>query len=355
MPEMPRNTETLGQIAAELRTITEQLKEQSRGNDSHSRAKKEVSPILLTILAGIFTGLLAIANSFFQARQAQQLEEIKLRSTLILKAIESTDPEERKKALKFYVDTGLLDDPQGRITAIQAQDIPRAPQSSGQIIDHIGGTTVKDVGGAVVYRSELALDIDGAPRAYHPNGHGLDDNANAQFEGRWLGVVTDAAGKPVPQGPRDPAPGYYISTTSLQDMTRPKTDPRRYVDSSTIPYIVIPGGHIGRCSLGDYAAVFNEQNGKLVFAIAADAGPKRHVGEGSVALAAALGLNSDARAGFATESKIITTVVFPGSADGHWPASAQDIERPASALFERWGGLDRLKRESKTLSPETAD
>ena len=339
---------------AELRTTVEQFRQQSAGHELRSIGKKEASPILLTIVAGIFTGLLAIANSFFQARQAQQLEESKLRSTLILKAIEPTDPEERKKALKFYVDTGLLDDPGGRITAIQAQDIPQAPQSVGQVIDYIGGTAVKDVGGAIVYRSGLVIDVGGAPRAYHPDGHtGLDDNKNAQSQGRWIGVVVDAAGKPLVQGPRDPAPGYYISTTSLQDPTRSSTDPRRYIDSSTMPYIAIPRGNIGGGHLGDLAAVYNEQDGRLVFAIAADAGPKSHIGEGSIALAEALGLPSDPRR-FAADSGIIT-VVFPGSADHHLPTTVGEINRPASELFRKWGGLDRLKREKDKVPAETGD
>ena len=42
------------------------------------------------------------------------------------------------------------------------------------------------------------------------------------------------------QGPGDPAPGYYVSTTSLHDANLPVTDPRRYVDSEQVPYLALP-------------------------------------------------------------------------------------------------------------------
>jgi hypothetical protein len=38
-----------------------------------NRKKREISPLLLTVVGGIITGLVAIYNSYIQARQAHQL------------------------------------------------------------------------------------------------------------------------------------------------------------------------------------------------------------------------------------------------------------------------------------------
>lgn len=325
-------------------------------------SKKELSPLLLTIFGGIVTGIFAIANSYSQARQAhileenklrqsRQLEEDKLRSTLILKAIEPTDPNERKKALLFFVETGLLSDPDGKIGKIEAKDIPQASESI-RTLTFRDGAILEHLGSAVVLQSGLAIDVDGSPRAYHPDGHsGLDFLANAGSPGNWWGVVTDdgeSSGNPVIQGPSDPAPGFYISATALQDVTKLRTDPRRYVNSETIPYIVLPGSVLKRADepkIGDLAAVLNKNNGRLSCAIVADVGAPRRLGEGSIALAVRLGAPSDPRSpatpGFAM-------VVFPGSGNGQ-PKTAEEIEAQGSKLFESWGGLKRLQAQIEKM------
>src|SRR6266436_10005109 len=71
------------------------------------------------------------------------------------------------------------------------------------------------------YKSGLAIDADGAFRAYHPNDRlGLDSLAHAGHQGHWWALVTEngkASGRPVVQGKSDPAPGYYVSMTALYD------------------------------------------------------------------------------------------------------------------------------------------
>jgi hypothetical protein len=139
----------------------------------------------------------------------------------------------------------------------------------------------------------MAIDADGAPTAYHPtHGRGLDNLANAGHEGNWYGVVTDTCrrnGKPVVQGPNDPAPGFYVSPTALRDSHFERQDPRRYVDSTRIPYISLPGHHTNvlHAALGDLAMVVNGHNGRHSAAIFADVGPRAKIGEGSIALAKA--------------------------------------------------------------------
>jgi len=125
------------------------------------------------------------------------------------------------------------------------------------------------------YESGLAIDADGAFRAYHPNDRlGLDSLAHAGHQGNWWALVTDngkSSGHPVVQGKSDPAPGYYVSTTALYDPGNPNTrDPHRYVDAVKIPYVVLHPKALNYARLGDFATVVNLQNGKISAALVAD-------------------------------------------------------------------------------------
>lgn len=93
-------------------------------------------------------------------------------------------------------------------------------------------------GSAFFFESSLYVDADGAPNAYNWENRGLDDLANAGAPGSWEGLA-DWQGIPYIQGPDDPFPGYYVSTTALTDQTKASSDPARYVDASRIPYIVL--------------------------------------------------------------------------------------------------------------------
>ena len=192
----------------------------------------------------------------------------------------------------------------------------------------IGPVTVFRANGALVYSSGLMIDADGAPNAYGPDGKGLDHLANAGKPGNWWGVVTKD-GQPVVQGDSDPYPGYYVSTTSLENKQYATSDPRRYVDSGTVPYVVLPPALLKEAKLGDFAAVINETNGRVAYAQVADIGPKDKLGEGSIALAEQLGLKSDPKRGGV--SKGITYVVFPRSGDGK-PRSVDEIAREGARL-----------------------
>src|SRR5450631_808782 len=158
--------------------------------------------------------------------------------------------------------------------------------------------------------SGMSIDADGAPNAYHPDDTGLDELANAGSPTRWDGIIADQEGNPLIQEESDPFPGYYISCTSLADENKDFTDPTRYVDATDIPYVALPEdvADRGGVQLGDFAFVMNLRNGESSFAIYADIGT---LGEGSVALADALGISSDARRG--GQSDGILYVLFPGS------------------------------------------
>jgi hypothetical protein len=164
--------------------------------------------------------------------------------------------------------------------------------------------------GAFFFVSGMTIDADGAPNAYHPDDTGLDELANAGAPGHWNGIITGRDGNPLIQRESDPFPGYYISCTSLSDKTKKFTDPTGYVDASKIPYVALPQdlADRGGVRLGDLAVVMNLRNSKSSFAIFADIGT---LGEGSIALADALGIRSDARHGGQHEG--ILFLLFPGS------------------------------------------
>jgi Fungal chitosanase of glycosyl hydrolase group 75 len=210
---------------------------------------------------------------------------------------------------------------------------------------------------AFFFISGMTIDADGSPNAYHPidaandgaDDAGLDALANAGKPGDWNGIITDRDGDPLIQQERDPYPGYYISCTSLSDKTKTFSDPTRYVDASKIPYVVLPQeiADRGGARLGDFAVVVNLGNGKSSFAIYADIGT---LGEGSVALANALGIQSDARHG--GESDGILYLLFPGSGNRR-PRTIGEIQSAGEKLLiDQW---DEMTKVSSCVEHDNAE
>ena len=200
------------------------------------------------------------------------------------------------------------------------------------------------IGDAVLFHAGMYVDADGAPNAYGPHNRGLDFTANALRGGRFLSVALHPDGRPVIQR-SGRFKGYYVSTTSLRNAAGSPTNPGTYVDARKIPYIVLPPEFIKQfgVALGDLAVVTNQRNGRSSFAIFADVGPHGKIGEGSVALARALGLNDDPRYG-GTANASIAYLVFPKSGLGPGKLrSAKEIRSSALQAFRRWGGARRLR------------
>ncbi len=203
----------------------------------------------------------------------------------------------------------------------------------------VGATVVTVDGSALSWTAGLAVDADGCPTAYGPPGtQPRDALGNAGHPNNWWGVVTDngeSSGNPIVQGPTDPAPGYYVSATSLCDGTRKASDPLRYVDSARVPYLAIPrdllqhGAHVGDVAIVRY-------KGLSVPAIVADVGPKGKIGEGSIALAAALGLDPSPRHGGIGGGVSVT--LWTGTHRG-WPRTAEDIAAQVSGLVSGTASL----------------
>jgi hypothetical protein len=198
-----------------------------------------------------------------------------------------------------------------------------------------------------VYESGFAVDADGAYRAYHPNNRlGLDSVEHAGRPGDWWALATDTGnpnGRPVIQKKSDPAPGYFVSMTALYNPSiADERNPRRFVDAASVPYVVLPPEGFQHAKLGDLAMVVNRENGKVAGAIIADeSAPELPMGEGSIALAEMLGIDSNPRTG--GTDKGVTYIIYPGTGNGK-PRSLFEIATLSEMYFEKWGGLAELHR-----------
>lgn len=85
------------------------------------------------------------------------------------------------------------------------------------------------------------------------------------------------------------------------------------VNAHNVPYFVLPAGRYKQYGIrpGDIAAV--RHNGRVDFAVFADVGPSHKLGEGSMALARELGINSNPRHGGVQHG--VEYIVFPRSGD----------------------------------------
>ena len=207
-----------------------------------------------------------------------------------------------------------------------------------KIIGNIQGSDiVEEDDGSVTFSAGATLDGDGAngqfggDPCYAPSsypGKTLDVIGNAGGPGNWFGVVTDTGednGEPIIQGDSDPCPGAYVSATSLHlpgpdGKPLPHSSPFKYVDSATVPFIVVPPliiKGVAGIVMGCRAIVTNTKNGKSVEAVVADGGPSNHLGEISVACAKAIGVptgTTHPANGGGASSPNIHYQLFPGVA-----------------------------------------
>lgn len=180
--------------------------------------------------------------------------------------------------------------------------------------------------------SQVAIDVDGAngqngqPPAYAPAGwgHTLDSLGDAGHPGNWWALVTDngeRTGEPVTQQAGDPCPGAYISMSSLHlrnadGSAREATDPFRYVDAATVPFLVVCPQVIEAVDpivMGCRAVLTNTKNNISIEAVVADGGNTNEMGEISLAAAQALQIPGNAH-GVNTSEHLLTMEIYPGVA-----------------------------------------
>jgi hypothetical protein len=203
---------------------------------------------------------------------------------------------------------------------------------------------------------------------HSPNGdkEALDYLANAGAPGNFYGLAKDAKSHkhngdehaPCVQGPGDPAPGFYVSASALVGRGKGECDPRKYVDSSSINYVALPATVISKLhgAKGDIVAVGNWATGKVAFAIFADAGGKPNgMGEGSVALARALGSSANPKGSKGADAHA-AYLVFLGSAPKlglhpitEWPPTQARIDAEGRKLLDAWGGEAQFRALSEKL------
>lgn len=210
-------------------------------------------------------------------------------------------------------------------------------------ITTIDDSIIRQIPGETIwfFRAGMNIDADGSPHAYHPDDIGLDNLANAGNADNWYGIAVGQNNIPYIQSESDPAPGYYVSPTSLCNPTKLESDPDRYVNSEVVPYIALPAKLVGSdTKLGDFCIVINTTNQSICGAIVADCGGNKHIGEGSIALAQKLGINDNPKNGGCEDGLIY--VVFPQSTKG-FSVSPESIDLISKQLFDQWGGILKLQ------------
>jgi hypothetical protein len=170
---------------------------------------------------------------------------------------------------------------------------------------------------ALFFKAKIAVDADGAARAYHPHNvpEALDVMAHAnKYSKKYIqGAKKNGV---VGKGPR---PGFYVSATALQKGNDYDAD--AFVDAEFIPYIVLPATFAPDVVPGDLCTVVNLKNNRTTAAIFADTNPD--VGEASVRAAINLHVQDPsypitelARHGGDEKDRYVY-IVYPGS---HFPA-----------------------------------
>ena len=142
---------------------------------------------------------------------------------------------------------------------------------------------------------------------------------------------------------------YLVSSTALFD--RRIGDPcriERYVDALTVPALVLQGGTNGftrrDIRVGDAVVAWRPGLAGPVYAVAGDTGPNDRLGEGSIALnAALLGLTGEptnyrqVRRDYVVPKAYV--LIFPATRDAANPRiTAERVSEAARAAFTAWGG-----------------
>jgi hypothetical protein len=153
-----------------------------------------------------------------------------------------------------------------------------------------------------------------------------------------------------------PFAGFFVSQTSfIVDPSKSECSQDRYLDAMAFNAAVLPGGvnwssQDRRAAIGDLVVVRAPATGRIAYAILGDAGPRKSIGEVTIALAAQLrGQTVPANASYQQIRALALRdgqyLIFPGtdvrrSIPG--AVSQSEIDRLGREIFQRWGGEARL-------------
>lgn len=184
----------------------------------------------------------------------------------------------------------------------------------------------EDDDGRVFFKADGDVDADGAngqngaKPAYMVNNKGSEHLANGGMGMRNGKVVFIASwGRDIVIIGEDGQPkefpgGVIASMTWWRDRSVPASEPQSYVDSETVPYIVVPSliiqgvkGVVRGCK----GRITNTLNGKGVDCVTADKGPRTKIGELSIAACREIGIDPNPRSG-GTERAILDYELWPG-------------------------------------------
>lgn len=199
-------------------------------------------------------------------------------------------------------------------------------------------STIKEDDFQVVrYKADGDIDADGANgqnganAAYRSDDQGSEALANGGmglrnsqvvFTKSWgpdIAVVNDS-GHPLVIS------GNVITKTAYRFPGKAKNDPSAYVDSETVPYIVVPPCVIsGVSGIVKGSLAFVTYKGKRIVCMVGDVGPRTKNGEISIELARRLGINPSPRSG-GIETADLEYEIHPGI-----PAVADGITYPLMA------------------------
>lgn len=182
---------------------------------------------------------------------------------------------------------------------------------------------------SVVFTADADIDADGANGQFGAQSAYTTFDKGSEFLGnggmRWNKqiqkvepnsswyddiVILDEGKKSI----REFADGLIASKTAYVWPKFELDDPAAYVDSETIPYIVVPPEIVRRVVgvvMGCRAICKNTKNGRIALGMVGDVGPRRKIGEVSIEMARQLGIPHSPRSG-GVDEPIIEYTLFPG-------------------------------------------
>ncbi|MFL6846695.1 MAG: hypothetical protein ACJ8ER_17655 [Allosphingosinicella sp.] len=176
--------------------------------DSGDSRSTWTSPLLLTVTTGLLGIFGALVANYWQAKSDYRLEQERNQSSLILKAIETGNPEAASKNLLFLLDLGLIQDRTGKIAQLRAapQNAPVLP-ASGQ--------------GAAVKLSEPGMEV--FFRSYRREFGALSPSSEANLRALFDYVAKDNSLNSLRKV------AYVLAT--IKDETQGTFEPREEVGS----------------------------------------------------------------------------------------------------------------------------